>query len=108
MLDDDGYPTDEALDLIAKWDYKDIAGWFEFIQSLWALTDWKIEDATHDISDRPIIRYTFNTGGWSGNEDLIRAMEQNWMIWSLTWVQSRRGGHYIFEDPRYGWSEENA
>lgn len=61
-----------------------------------------------DISDRPIIRYTFSTGGWSGNEDLIRAMEQNWMIWSLTWVQSRRGGHYIFEDPKYEWSKENA
>lgn len=46
-LTENGYPTDEALDLIANWDYKDIAGWFEFIQSLWALTDWNIEDAKH-------------------------------------------------------------
>ena len=61
MLDDDGYPTDEALDLIAKWDYKDIAGWFEFIQSLWALTDWKIEDATHDI----VLYRTRNTSQYS-------------------------------------------
>ena len=108
MLDDDGYPTDEALDLIAKWDFKDIAGWFEFIQSLWALTDWKIEDAKDDISDRPVTRYTMSTGGWSGNEDLLYAMRHNWLLWNLTWAQSRRGGHYIFEDPKYGWSEENA
>ena len=101
MLDDDGYPTDEALDLIAKWDVKDITGWFEFVQSLWALTDWKIEDATDDISDRPVTRYTMSTGGWSDNEDLIHAMQQNWLLWNLTWVQSRRGGHYIFEDPLY-------
>jgi len=28
---------------------------------------------------------------------IIRAMEENNSIWSLVWVQSRRGGHYIFE-----------
>ena len=108
MLDDDGYPTDEALELISNWDVKDIPGWFAFVQSLWALTQWKIEDATHDITDRPITRYTMSTGGWSGNEDLIGAMQRNWLMWNVTWVQSRRGGHYIFEDPLYGWSEENA
>ena len=95
------YPTDDELSLISNWTVKDITGWFEFVQSLWALTDWKIEDAVDDITNRPVTRYTMSTGGWSGNEDLIGAMQRNWLLWNVTWVQSRRGGHYIFEDPRY-------
>ena len=95
------YPTDEELSLISNWTVKDITGWFEFVQSLWALTDWKIEDAVDYLSERPVTRYIITTGGWSGNEDLIGAMQRNWLLWQLTWVQSRRGGHYIFEDPLY-------
>jgi len=100
-MTDDDYPTDEDLRLISNWSVKDIPEWFAFVRSLWALTDWKIEDAVDDISERPVTRYTISTGGWSGNEELIGAMQRNWLLWSLTWVQSRRGGHYIFEDPRY-------
>ena len=100
-MTDDDYPTDEELRLISNWSVKDIPGWFAFVQSLWALTDWKIEDAVDDILERPVTRYTISTGGWSGNEELIGAMQRNWLLWSLTWVQSRRGGQYIFEDPRY-------
>ena len=37
-----------------------------------------------------------STGGWSGNEDLIGAMQNNAMLWIMTWVSSRRGGHYTF------------
>jgi len=95
------YPTDDELELISNWTIKDIPGWFAYVQSLWALTDWKIEDAVNDISERTVTRYTITTGGWSGNEDLIGAMQRNWLMWNITWVQSRRGGHYIFEDPRY-------
>lgn len=95
------YPTDEDLGLISNWTIKDITGWFDYIQSLWALTKWKIEEATDDITERPVTRYTITTGGWSGNEELIGAMQRNWLMWSVTWVQSNRGGHYIFQDPRY-------
>lgn len=101
-LDDYGYPTDAALDRIAEWDYNDIPGWFGFIESLWALLEWESETTDNVIGTRKVIRHTFSTGGWSGNEDLIRAMQRNTMMWSTTWVQSRRGGHYIFEDPNYG------
>jgi hypothetical protein len=100
-MTDDVYPTDEELRLISNWSVKDITEWFAFVQSLWALTDWKIEDVVDDILERPVTRYTISTGGWSGNEELIGAMQRNWLLWSLTWVQSRRGGQYIFEDPRY-------
>ena len=103
-LDEEGYPTEEALDMIASWNHKDIQGWFDFIRSLWALTEWKTEEVSVGYGDRMVTRYTFGTGGWSGNEDLIGAMMRNKVVWLVTWVQSRRGGHYIFEDPRYTWS----
>ena len=95
------YPTDEDLGLISNWSIKDITGWFDYVQSVWALTKWKIEDATDDITERPVTRYTISTGGWSGNEELIGAMQRNWLMWNVTWVQSNRGGHYIFQDPLY-------
>lgn len=39
----------------------------------------------------------FITGGWSCNELVISTMEQNWMMWSLCWESSHRGGLYRFE-----------
>ena len=43
-----------------------------------------------------------STAGWSGNESIIYAMQNNKsMLWNLTWVQSRRGGHHIFELKEY-------
>ena len=100
-LDEDGYPTDVALDRIEYWSYNDPKGWFEFIFSIWLDFDswgWKEKDEPHDQKENTMAhRYYISTSGWSGNEDIIRAMQQNHVLWSDTWVQSRRGGHYIFE-----------
>jgi len=100
FLDDDGYPTDAALEIIEKWHWSDIEGWFKFINSIWHLRSWGWHEGEEDHEwdkDKKVYRYDISTAGWSGNESIIRAMQENWMIWSITWVQSRRGGHYIFE-----------
>lgn len=100
LTDDDGYPTDLALEAIEKWHWDDPKGWFEFIGSLWAYKDWgwKEKDEPHDYKENVMVhRYYISTAGWSGNESIIRAMQANSMMWHLQWVQSRRGGHYIFE-----------
>ena len=93
-LDEDGYPTEEALDKIEKWHYNDPRGWFKFIENIWHLTSWGWSKG-YNIDGNYL--YNISTAGWSGNEDIIRAMQKNKILWSDTWVQSRRGGHYIFE-----------
>lgn len=105
MLDDDGYPTVAALDVIKLWHWDDAKGWFKFIEDLWAhhRFGWNEVDEPHEWSDtkqykdRMVHRYYISTAGWSGNEFIIQAMQDNGMMWHLNWVQSRRGGHYIFE-----------
>ena len=101
FLDEDGYPTDHALELIENWPFRDARGCFEFVKDLWYSADygWRETDEPHEIwPERMVHRYYISTCGWSGNESIIRALEnnKNW-IWTLNWVQSRRGGHYIFE-----------
>jgi hypothetical protein len=107
FIDEDGYPTEQALEVVEKWHWDDISGWFKFINSIWHLSDWcwKEEDELHEWSanlkhykDRIVHRHYVSTGGWSGNESIIGAMQRNDMMWHLNWVQSRRGGHYIFEE----------
>lgn len=82
------YLTQEELKKIVDWDFSDYHGLMEYVKNLWAFDAWGFhrEDEIYHLS----------TGGWSGNEDIISAMEQNTMFWSLYWFRSTRGGHYIF------------
>lgn len=93
-LDDDGYPTEEAEEILEKWDSEDREGFFQFIKSIWRYPDWGWEEVTNEEGNR---EYHISTGGWSGNEIILSAMKKNIIIWHYTWVQSRTGGHYIFE-----------
>lgn len=108
LLDEDGYPTDAALDIIQLWHWSDVEGWFKFIDSVWShgYGTWKAVDEPlyqrteydSEYVPRMVRRYHAATGGWSGNESIICAMQDNKsMLWTLTWVQSRRGGHHTFE-----------
>lgn len=36
------------------------------------------------------------TGGWSGNEEIIIAMNENLALWGLLWESSHRGGLEVF------------
>lgn len=94
MQDEDSYPTEEALNIIQRWGYYNKEELFEFIKGLWHFREW----GWHETVDDEKTIYEISTGGWSGNESLICALEHNhWLNWHTTWVQSRRGGHYIFE-----------
>lgn len=100
LLGDDGYPTDDALQIIRIWHWSDPKGWFSFIKSIWYMYSrgWHEGEAEHEYKkDDKVWRLSISTGGWSGNESIIQAMRDNIMMWHLNWVSSRRGGHYVFE-----------
>ena len=105
LLDEDGYPTDHSLNLIEKWHWwGDEKSWFKFIEEIWHLRSWGWSEGLTpddiswaDLEGKQRYQYHISTAGWSGNESIIRSMEKNSMLWGFTWVQSRRGGHYIFE-----------
>ena len=99
LLDEDGYPTDEALQIIEEWHWSDAKGWFEFVNSIWHLKSWGWNEGLFKDDDgvEDTYQYHISTAGWSGNESIIRSMQKNDMLWRLNWVQSRRGGHYSFE-----------
>ena len=98
---EDGYPTDATLECIQKWDCvgkEAKLALMKYISQAWWMPSfgWSQEDFVDDFGDAGV-KYSLSTGGWSGNEDLIGAMQKNFLFWGLSWVQSRRGGHYIFE-----------
>lgn len=110
-LDEDGYPTEEALDIIANWwskpdsECKSFSELMEFIKTIWWTPDygWQEKEEPHEIwPEKTVKRWYISTGGWSGNEDIIHAMKKSDFLWTLNWVQSRRGGHYIFEEYQFG------
>ena len=92
-LDDDSYPTDDSLEQVKAYNgshqrlMSEIAYYFgkhgscEFEGGIGRKkTIWKV-----------------STGGWSGCEDLIGALQENTIFWMMCWVSSRRGGHFEFE-----------
>lgn len=93
-VDVNGYPLASTLALIATAPAvteKQRRELLEFVADLW----W---------NRRLLVRVwglrwrfaTFATGGWSGNEDLIAALEDNEVFWLMSWEASFRGGLYHF------------
>lgn len=94
--EEDVYPTDETLKLISEYSLLDKSGkqLLDEIRPIWNYADsgyWHVEETdTH-------YKYHISTAGWSGNEDIIRALQKNFIFWHMYWYSSRRGGHHVFE-----------
>lgn len=87
----DGYPTEEELRIIREWDLstQPVSKLLDYIEPLWTYPD-RFQRTKH--------RLYLSTGGWSGNESLVEALEKTPMFWVLYWQKSQRGGHYWFDD----------
>jgi len=93
-----------AMEKIRAWPWKDPRGLFAYLRSLWAYADW----GWHEKETKRATFFHISTAGWSDNEALIGALEENRMIMFLCWVQSRRGGHYVFRIERAMFPEKET
>ena len=88
----DGYPDKRELARIKKWDVvKDPLGLVWYVRDHWDQDDWGF----HFNPETGALE--LHTGGGSGNESIIRALQGNLMFWTLCWQKYERGGHYRFE-----------
>lgn len=93
-FDNDDYPTEETLETIKSWKIdsnKSICDLLEFVGEAWAYT-FPVE--TGGENRDAWLRVA--TGGWSGNESLIEALQSNYLFWALCWLESQRGGSHKF------------
>jgi hypothetical protein len=84
-----GLPSDAELAKIASWPYADMAGLLDFVQTIWSADGriWK---------DGGLIYMA--TGGFSGNEMIITALQRT-VFWGMCWERSERGGRHVFHLP---------
>ena len=88
----DGYPTEETVEFLSKHkNFKNAKEAMDF--ALDCLN--KLCYATVKKENNYIY---IATGGWSGCEDIIRAMKKNVYLAFLKIVSTNRGGHY-YADP---------
>jgi len=94
MLDKDGYPDEASLKAIKEWDILE-QGVSELLELVIENTNWA--DRQIHITGKKVIRFEYHTGGWSGNEDVIKVLRQNLLFWHFFWQKSTRGGHFYFK-----------
>ena len=113
MPDDDGYPTEEEIkqvELLAGkfggagipdlWKPEICQKVLDHLQAIWHWPEWgfMLKEGQDDFK-KPCMKLELHTGGWSGNEEVMGALEGTF-FWVLFWEHSRRGGHYYFEIPK--------
>jgi len=97
-FDGDGYPTDETLDAIAGWPHTDFPALMEFVASAWKWGGLERKPSIIEPLFRPDHEddgywWCGATGGWSGNEDIVSALNRNQMFMILCWRATVRGGY---------------
>ena len=107
-FDSDGYPTQETLDRIATWPivtFADMAAAMDYAGRAWTPHHlWRCQARFRERTKGPWKpgpkrRYVFSTGGWSGNESIVAAIERNDMLQTVGAYSWRRGGHYEYRFP---------
>lgn len=95
--DGEGYPTEKFLEWLARTKQHgpamELAREYVDTYTCGSVTEFTDDEALMG----PKKRVAISTGGWSGCEDVIEALESNRWWWLCHWYSSRVGGHYVFE-----------
>ena len=93
MIDKNGYPTEETLARIRSFNpyEQDLDEFIEFLMDNW------VNGYPPEFNKETRI-LKLSTGGWSGCEDIISALKDNFTFWILFWYSCFRGGHYEFRE----------
>lgn len=126
----EGYPSDAEMAMLREWDgtpreLLDFLGgvWWP-VGAPWLTVSAKVDENAGTslgyvmregsweplgFGEQLIAFYSvhLSTGGWSGNEDRIDALERSGRLmdfWARYWQVTRRGGHYEFLIPADQWN----
>lgn len=91
ILDEDGYPNNKTLNAIENYSHE--WGYQNLMENIAPLFEGYGRCEYRDIDDI----WEVATGGWSGNEDIIGALQDNTLFWTICWNLSKRGGYYEFK-----------
>ena len=102
LTDDDAYvryPNDDALRLIKSFEGtpSDLVWLF---RELW----WGGADMVRTVNTDEDVEVTFVTVGWSGNEELLSALQGS-MFDMRFWESSHRGGKQVYHIPLDSWDK---
>lgn len=103
-IDEDGYPTEATLDAIRTWPFQDFETsnrLLDFVAAAWHWPDFGVShklrpaerELVHVEDGERFLRLA--TGGWSGNESLIAALEKSQGAFGM-WRLSASGGLEIY------------
>lgn len=105
-MNEDKYPTKAELKFIREFECvkKPVGELIDYIERIWWASEWgfKVKDGK-DILRKKCKILELHTGGWSGNEDIMRALQKNKWFEMFYWQESRRGGHYKYEISMGAW-----
>lgn len=100
LLNENDYPTEECLYFIEHFEPENVEETELFINTIlkpcWYNSEWGVEFKRKYAGSRTLI---LHTGGWSGNEDIIGAILNNFYLKHtyMKYVKWTIGGHYYFD-----------
>jgi hypothetical protein len=105
-----GYPTEKDVAQIRAWSpshtnpppFREVHEALLQIRELWTYPDyWTVSEAVdEERQNLPVWKHAISTGGWSGNEDIVEALQSNIMLWGAWFYSHKRGGHYVLLVPK--------
>lgn len=92
-MDSHGYPDDKELEAIETWEMDWTGEGFRPLMDYVKSLNWEAYGSWEQVGDM----FRLATGGWSGNESIICALEKNFMFQAFCAEAWRKGGLYIFD-----------